>query len=87
MSYRKIWCVHAATLAVAVGLVLSARADMLVAEDFGQNVPDNSPINGAPGWRVYALFNGAVTDYTSTTPNGNYARLRRLNRNYLFGTL
>ncbi|MGC3957390.1 MAG: hypothetical protein QM813_05345 [Verrucomicrobiota bacterium] len=72
MLYEKKWRICLATLALALGLVAAGRADVLIAEDFGQNVPDNSPISGAPGWRAYALFNGAVTDYTSATPNGNY---------------
>lgn len=72
MSYCKIWRAGAVTLAVVAGMIFSGRADVLISEDFGQNVPDNSPVDEAPGWRAYALFNGAVTDYTSATPNGNY---------------
>jgi len=69
------WLVLMATLAGMASFTLPSRADVLLLEAFGENVPDNSPIGGAPGWHAYALNGGAVTDYTSSTPNGNYPTL------------
>ena len=60
---------------VTFGLMGIANADVFVDEHFGQDVADNSPIGGAPGWHAYALHNGVVTDYTTSTPNGNYPTL------------
>ena len=64
-----------AGLALLVGMTWAATADNLIFEHFDQNVADNSPIGGAPGWHCYALNGGVVTDYTTATPNGNYPTL------------
>jgi hypothetical protein len=59
-------------LMMLAGAAQFATAAVLVNERFDQDVPDNSPVGAAPGWHAYALHNGAVTDYTTSTPNGNY---------------
>jgi hypothetical protein len=59
-------------LLILAGATQFATAAVLVNERFDQDVPDNSPIGAAPGWHAYALHNGVVTDYTTSTPNGNY---------------
>jgi hypothetical protein len=38
-----------------------ARAELLLVESFNQNFPDFSPVGAAPGWRVLAIQDGAVT--------------------------
>jgi hypothetical protein len=65
----------AAAIAMVAGSTGVSRADVLLLETFGQDVADNSPIGSAPGWHAYALNGGVVTDYTSSTPNGNYPTL------------
>ena len=65
----------AAALAVLFGLNPRAAGEILLQESFDPNMGDNSPIGGAPGWHAYALFAGAVTDYTTSTPNGNFPTL------------
>lgn len=59
-------------LAAAATLALTARAEMLLAERFDQNVPDFSPIGSAPAWHVYASHLGRVVDYTTSTPGNNF---------------
>ncbi len=60
------------TALVLLICVIPARADQLLLESFDASVADNSPLGGQPGWHARALFNGVVTDYTTSTPNGNY---------------
>jgi len=57
---------------VLAGAAQFASAAVLLNERFNQNVPDNSPVGAAPGWHALALNNGVVTDYTTSTPNGDY---------------
>jgi len=57
---------------ILLGAAHPANAAVLLNARFDQNVPDNSPVGAAPGWHAIALHNGAVTDYTTSTPNGNY---------------
>jgi signal transduction histidine kinase len=65
-------------VAGAVGLLFLAiatpaiRAELLLAERFDQNVPDFSPVGGAPGWHAYGIYNGVVTDFTSATPGDSF---------------
>jgi len=66
---------RAASLMLLMGAAWTAQADTLIFERFDQEVPDNSPIGGAPGWHCYALAGGNFTDYTTATPNGNYPTL------------
>jgi len=54
---------------------LTLGAEPLFVEHFNANVPDNSPVGGAPGWHVQALRNGTVTDFTSNAPSGLYPSL------------
>lgn len=59
-------------LAAVMVVALTAKAEMLIAERFDQNVPDFSPIGGAPQWHAYASHLGPVADYTATTPGDNF---------------
>lgn len=75
-SFRpRTWVRRAAGLVLLLAAGWAAQADTLIFEHFDQNVADNSPVGGAPGWRCYAWSGGNVTDYTSATPNGNYPTL------------
>ena len=50
----------------------TVRAELLLAERFDQNVPDFSPVSGAPGWHAYGIYGGTVTDFTYATPGDNF---------------
>jgi signal transduction histidine kinase len=52
-----------------------AAAELLQVESFNQNVADFSPVGAAPGWRVFALHDGVVTDFSFATPGDNYPNL------------
>jgi len=65
---------RAVTMMFLMGAAWIGRADTLIFEHFDQEVADNSPIGDIAGWHCYAL-NGGFTDYTHTTPNGNYPTL------------
>jgi signal transduction histidine kinase len=52
-----------------------ARAELLLIESFDQDIPDFSPVKAAPGWRVLALHDGNVTDYSSATPGDGFPNL------------
>jgi len=56
-------------------VALAASADSLLVEHFDADVPDNSPIGSAQGWHVYAMVEGALTDFTTTAPSGLYPTL------------
>jgi hypothetical protein len=72
------------TARVALLLILgsssiSGRAAQLIVEHFGQVVADNSPIGLATGWTAWAVTNGVVADFSTTTPSGNYPSMSRAN--------
>jgi signal transduction histidine kinase len=52
-----------------------AQAELLLVESFGGNFTNFSPVGIAPGWRVLALRDGVVTDFTATTPGDNFPNL------------
>lgn len=74
LKFAQRWTLAAAAIIFVLG-VQGSHGAVIIDEHFDQNVPDNSPVGGAPGWHAYALHNNVVTDYTATTPNGNYPSL------------
>jgi hypothetical protein len=55
----------------------SGRAAQLIVEHFGQTVADNSPIGLATGWTAWAVTNGILSDFTTTTAGANYPSMSR----------
>jgi hypothetical protein len=63
----------AACLALA-GSCESANATTLLTEHFNAEVSDNAPL-GKAGWHAFALNNGRVTDFTTSTPDSDFPTL------------
>ncbi|HYG24310.1 MAG TPA: immunoglobulin domain-containing protein [Verrucomicrobiae bacterium] len=78
---RLLYSLRLLLAAAVVGLCLDSRGAQLVLEQFNQAVADNSPIGLATSWHAisYETAGGVVTDYTLSTPNGNYPTISRAN--------